>query len=137
MASLKMIMPNDIDFLILDDMASIRKTLTSALRVLGFKGKLLEAECVADAEAILEKNSVDFILSDWNLPDGTGLKFLQKIRTQVKFQKIPFIMITTEDGGSNMLAAIRSGANNYIVKSKISGQDLLDKINSSWETCHG
>jgi CheY-like chemotaxis protein len=59
---------------------------------------------------------LSFIISDWNLPDGTGIEFLKHIRKMPKFKNIPFVMCTTLSEIGNILDAINNGANEFITK---------------------
>jgi two-component system, chemotaxis family, chemotaxis protein CheY len=58
----------------------------------------------------------DLILSDWNMPNLNGMDLLKKVRTAPKTMQTPFIMITTESERENILAALKAGATNYIIK---------------------
>lgn len=57
--------------------------------------------------------SFDLILSDYNLPDATGLQLLQEIQTRCT---TPVIMVTGENVGRIATEAIRLGATDYVVK---------------------
>lgn len=125
--------PKEITFLILDDEEMVRNNIMSVLRKLDFTGNLLEADTVSNAKKILKEHRVDFILSDWNLPDGTGHDFLIEVRRNKKYSKTPFVLISIRDDINDILNAIKDGASNYIIKSNISGEDFLEKLNYSWQ----
>lgn len=55
----------------------------------------------------------DLILSDFNLPDGTGMDLLLKVRTRCS---TPVILVTGENVGRTAIEAIRNGATDYVVK---------------------
>jgi two-component system cell cycle response regulator len=57
--------------------------------------------------------SFDLILSDYNLPDRTGMELLDAIRSRCA---TPVIMVTGENVGQIAVEAIRRGATDYIVK---------------------
>ncbi len=61
----------------------------------------------------LELGSFDLILTDFNLPDVTGMELLEKIRRQCA---TPVIMVTGENVGYFAAEAIRKGAMDYVVK---------------------
>lgn len=124
--------PTDVNFLHLEDMESFRLQMGKDLRELGIQGKIFEAPDVATALKLCQAEVIGFIISDWNLPDGTGLEFLKKIRATKKFANTPFLMCTTMDELKYLLDAISSGANDYIVKPWDIGE-LKKKIRLTWE----
>jgi two-component system chemotaxis response regulator CheY len=126
------LIPSSITFLVLDDMEAIRNEIVKDLKEMGIEGKILEADSVQSALKICSTEKVGFILSDWNLPDGTGLDFLKKLRTSERFKKIPFIMCTTQSEINFILDAVANGANDYIVK-PWEPEDLKSKVSHVWE----
>ena len=80
MRKIKISIPRETQFLILDDMLSFREANVEHLNKLGFNGKYALAENLAEARALAKKLDVQFFLCDWNLPDGTGLDFLKEIK---------------------------------------------------------
>ncbi len=59
---------------------------------------------------------MQLIISDWNMPNCTGLEFLKKVRADARFGKLPFVMLTAEAEASQVKEALTSGATNYILK---------------------
>lgn len=127
----KVEIPESVTFLVLEDMDNIREQMLADLRKIGIKGVIHEAPCVKDALIACNKNPIDFIVSDWNLPDGTGMDFLTKIRASKKYANTPFVMCTTMDEVENICSAIELGANEYVVK-PWEYDDLKDKILSTY-----
>lgn len=116
-------------------MEDIRVTMKKHLKELNINNTVLEAENLKEAIAICNKNEIGFIISDWNLPDGTGFDFLKKLRTTKKFSKTPFLMCTTMDEVENILNAINEGAHEYLVKPwKV--EELKEKLISCWKQAH-
>jgi two-component system chemotaxis response regulator CheY len=66
--------------------------------------------------SVEEGDPVDLILCDWNMPLFSGLDLLKLIRNSPETQKIPFIMITAENERDKVIDALKSGANDYIIK---------------------
>ena len=56
----------------------------------------------------------DLVLLDWNMPEMSGIDALKGIRA--KGLKVPVIMVTTEAEKARVIEAVKSGANNYIIK---------------------
>ncbi len=68
----------------------------------------------AKADALKEDlASFDLILTDYNLPDGTGMDVLMEVRSRCT---TPVIMVTGENVGETAAEAIRQGAVDYVVK---------------------
>ena len=123
--------PTTITILLIEDMDNLRVQMKSDLKSLGHTGIILEAPCIADAIQTIQHNDIDFIICDWNLPDGTGFDLLKKFRKIPAYAHIPYVMCTTMDEISNILNAIQEGANDYIVKPwKVA--ELDKKITSVW-----
>lgn len=123
--------PTTITFLLIEDMENLRVQMVADLRKLGHTGIILEASCVADSIQTIQHEEIDFIICDWNLPDGTGFDLLKKFRKIPAYAHVPYVMCTTMDEISNILSAIQEGASDYIVKPwKI--EELNNKIISVW-----
>ncbi|MAI08666.1 MAG: hypothetical protein CMF61_06875 [Magnetococcales bacterium] len=101
--------------LVVDDFQTMRRIIINLLRQLGFTN-VVEAQ---DGQLALEKvkdDSIDLVISDWNMPNMTGLDFLKALRASEEYKDLPFIMVTAEGKKENVIAAVQAGVNNYIVK---------------------
>jgi two-component system chemotaxis response regulator CheY len=56
------------------------------------------------------------IISDWNMPNMSGIEFLKRVRSSEKHKTTPFLMVTAEATRENIIEAIGAGASNYVVK---------------------
>ncbi len=108
-------MNTSIKVLIVDDFATMRRILKNILKQLGFKN-LLEADDGTTALEVLERNEVDLVISDWNMPKMTGLELLKSVRASEKYAKVPFLMVTAEAQKQNVIEAVQAGVSNYVVK---------------------
>ncbi|WP_457568520.1 chemotaxis response regulator CheY [Desulfurobacterium sp.] len=117
--------PN-IKILVVDDMATMRRIEKSLLMQLGFKN-IDEAEDGRVALQKLRQGNYDFVLTDWNMPNMTGLELVQEIRKDPKLKHLPVLMVTAEAKKENVLAAIKAGVNNYVVK-PFTAETLKEKI---------
>jgi len=102
--------------LIVDDSSVMRKVIKAAADVLDLE--TVEAQDGVEALDILagDHDNIDLVLLDWNMPQKTGFEVLQEIKNDEKTQKIPVMMVTTEGHKSSIVAAVRAGADNYLVK---------------------
>ena len=116
-------------FLVVDDFSTMRRIVRNLLKELGFTN-VEEAEDGAVALARLKQGGVDFVVSDWNMPNMDGLTLLQNVRADPKIKGLPFLMITAEAKKENIIAAAQAGASGYIVKPCTAAtlQDKLEKI---------
>ncbi len=101
--------------LVVDDFSTMRRIIISILREIGFKN-IIEADDGTTAWEILQRNDIDFIVSDWNMPKMSGLELLKKVRADKELADIPFIMVTAESQQENIIAAVQAKVSNYIIK---------------------
>lgn len=108
-------MDTTIKVLIVDDFATMRRILKNILKKIGFT-HILEADDGSNALKLLEKEKVDLVISDWNMPKMTGLEFLKAVRSNTAFKDLPFLMVTAEAQKQNIIEAVQAGVSNYVVK---------------------
>jgi len=101
--------------LVVDDFATMRKIIKNVLKQISIEN-VLEAENGKHALTVLKNEAVDLIISDWIMPEMTGIEFLKACKADETIRKIPFIMVTAEAQKDNIMEAIKSGVDNYIVK---------------------
>jgi len=114
--------------LIVDDYSTMLRILRNLLRQIDF----MNVEEATDGEQAMLKlaaQSHDLIISDWNMKPMTGLDLLRKVRGDMRFKHIPFIMVTAESKTENVVAAKQAGVSNYIVK-PFNSETLKGKIMS-------
>ena len=113
--------------LVVDDFATMRRIITNVLKQIGFEN-ILEAEDGSKALGVLESNKIDFVITDWNMPQMSGLDLLKAIRANPETKDMPVMMVTAEAMQENILAAAQAGVNNYIIK-PFDATTLSEKIN--------
>ena len=96
--------------LVVDDSAVMRKIVIRALMEAGHTDIV---EAGNGEEALSKSADVDIVFTDWNMPVMDGLVFVKEFR---KSSQVPVVMITTEGGQKEVLEAMKSGVNDYIVK---------------------
>ncbi len=121
----------DMKIIVVDDMATMRKIIKNMLSQIGFTN-IQEADDGATAWPLINQakengEPFEFILSDWNMPQLSGLDLLKKIRATPGLEKTPFLMITAESEQGNVVVAVKAGVSNFIVK-PFSAQVLKEKI---------
>ena len=117
---------SNLKVLIVDDMNVMRTILKALLNNMGVTD-VLEAADGEMALEILQDNKVDLILSDWNMPKMTGIELLRRVREDLVFQNIPFVMISAEATSENIAQAISLHVSQYLLK-PVSAAQLEQKI---------
>jgi len=105
----------NINILIVDDFPGMRGLIKGILKNMGFNN-FFEAQDGAIALSLIEKEKIDLIISDWIMPNMTGLDLLKAIKGIERLKGIPFLIITADGSKENVLAAIEAGVSSYIVK---------------------
>lgn len=119
-------------FLIVDDSPTMRRIVANALREIGYED-ILEAEDGEDAMEKLEGNSIEFVVTDWNMPNMNGLDLSTTIRNDPSLSELPILMITTRGMKEDVIAAMKAGVNNYVVK-PFTTEVLREKIDMVLKT---
>ena len=114
-------------FLVVDDSVTMRRIVINSLKNLGYDN-FVEA---GDGREALEKLSVDesinFVITDWNMPTVSGLELVKSIRGDSKLSKLSILMVTTRGVKEDIIEALNARVNNYIVK-PFTPQVLKEKI---------
>jgi len=104
-----------IKVLVVDDMSTMRKIVGKILKDMGYTN-IVEAADGNQAWEAVQKDSIGLIISDWNMPNCSGLDFLKKVRGDSRFKKTPFILVTAEAEQHQVAEAVKSGVDQYVVK---------------------
>ncbi|KUJ76024.1 histidine kinase [Thiomicrospira sp. XS5] len=108
-------MDRDMNILVVDDFSTMRRIVKNLLKELGFS-RFDEADDGATAWPMIQGGKYDFIVSDWNMPEMTGIDLLRHVRADAKLKDTPFLLITAEAKRSQILEAAEAGVDGYIVK---------------------
>ncbi len=117
--------------LVVDDSRIMRNIVKNIFMSMQIPCDFIDAGNGREAFIQLEKNKIDLILLDWNMPELSGLEFLKKVRALERYKTLPIIMVTSEAARYNVIEALKNGATDYIIKpvnEKIF-REKLSKIN--------
>jgi len=137
--------PKDMNFLVIDDMDNMRRSIRAMLRLIHFGKDFYEAANGRDALKMLEKDElpIDFIISDYKMPYMTGTELLFRLRGNRKYRDIPFLMITAEANQEVVAEAAEHDVDAYMTKPFVTASleqkinELLDQaVNPSPLTMH-
>ncbi|MGO4702130.1 chemotaxis response regulator CheY [Dyella sp. 2RAB6] len=124
-------MDKNMKILVVDDFSTMRRIVRNLLVELGFTNALIqEADDGVNAMAILKQQSFDMVVTDWNMPNMTGIDLLRAIRAEPALKGLPVLMVTAENNRDQIIAAAQAGVNGYIVKpfTAVTLKEKLDKI---------
>lgn len=103
------------DILLVDDSKTMRLLVQRAIRQAGFRRLVIgEAENGVQALEKLRSERPKIILSDWNMPEMSGIDFLVQVRAAKNM--VPFGFITSEHSAQIKDLAMGSGANFLLTK---------------------
>jgi two-component system, chemotaxis family, chemotaxis protein CheY len=103
--------------LVVDDMMTMRKLVSKNCKEIGFTDIVEAADGVIAWEAIQNANPpFGLIISDWNMPNCTGLDLLKRVRADTKFGKLPFVLVTAEAEQHQIVEAVKAGVSSYVIK---------------------
>lgn len=105
----------DKKILFVEDSPTMRRIIANSLSKIGVK-EVVDAENGMDALEKMKDHDFDMIITDWNMPEMNGKELVEHLRGQDKYKDTPILMITTRGMQDDVLTAIKSGVNGYIVK---------------------
>ena len=100
--------------LIVDDSRVVRKVARRIIEDLEFE--TTEAADGAEALNACRETMPDAVLLDWNMPVMNGIDFLRALRREPGGDTPVVVFCTTENDMAHIAEAIKSGANEYIMK---------------------
>ncbi len=124
-------MDKNMKILIVDDFATMRGIIKNLLRDLGFTN-VAEADDGNTALPVLRTGGFDFLITDWNMPNMTGLDLLKAVRGDAKLAKLPVLLVTAEAKRDQIVEAAQAGVNGYVIK-PFTANTLKEKIDKIFE----
>ena len=117
----------DMKILVVDDFPTMRRIVKTLMRQNGYTN-FVEAEDGQQGLKMLESTpDIEFVVSDWNMPNMTGLEFLKAVRADPRFKHLPFLMVTAESEKDQIIDAMKNGVSSYILK-PFTGATLQEKL---------
>src|SRR5271157_1839024 len=111
-------MSNQIRILIVEDSEDDEKLLLRELHRGGYEVTSKRVETASAMTDALDREEWDFIISDYSLPQFSGLKALEVVKE--KGLDIPFILVSGTIGEEVAVEAMRAGAQDYVMKNNLS-----------------
>lgn len=103
--------------LVVDDMLTMRKIVEKTVKELGFVDVVAAPDGQKAWEQMVSSQPpVGLVISDWNMPNCSGLDLLKRVRADSRFKAVPFVLLTAESEAKQVMEAMKAGVDNYIVK---------------------
>ena len=112
--------------LVIDDSKAMRSILKKILNEVGFD--VVQAGDGRQAlEGLARVGKFDLALVDWNMPEMSGIEFIEAVRAEKAYDEMSLMMVTTETEMSQVVRALDTGANEYLMK-PFTKELLLEKL---------
>ncbi len=101
--------------LVIDDSRAMRALLVRILGDLGFT----VAEAGNGREGLDHLQTVgvpDVVLVDWNMPEMSGIEFVEAVRSNRDYDTMRLVMVTTETEMTRVVKALGTGLDAYVMK---------------------
>jgi len=76
----------------------------------------------------LETGSYDMVVTDLEMPRLDGFGLVRRIRNQSKYDDLPLMIISTRESAEDRMRAMESGADTYMVKQHLNGDEILKNV---------
>jgi two-component system, chemotaxis family, chemotaxis protein CheY len=112
--------------LIVDDSSTMRRIIINTLNKIGFRD-IVEASNGREGIDRLSSGDIEMIITDWNMPEMSGIDFIRHVRREPELSKLPVLMVTTNAAKDDIVEALQAGVNNYVIK-PFTPETLREKI---------
>lgn len=100
--------------LLAEDSSSVRKFVSLALKMQGFR--VIAAEDGMQALEFLPKEHIDLLVTDLNMPNMDGYELIRNIRANEQYKSIPIIILSSLSKDEDIKEGMDAGANSYLIK---------------------
>jgi DNA-binding response OmpR family regulator len=119
-----------------EDDPSLSDAVKDAFEAFGFRGTFLNAASVYEATRIVADLTrharLDLVISDMNLPDGSGLDVIRAVRANPARDHVPVIILSGEIGSDSVNRAYMTGANSFVSKG-VRGRSVSQTMRALYE----
>lgn len=114
--------------LVVDNSSAARSAVNNILRDHLFCKEIVDASDGQDAlRKVRQLKNIDWIFSDWDMPNMTGIEFLKEVRSDPRTSHIPFIMVTARSDRDSLVTAVQEGVTSFIIK-PFTAKKLVEKV---------
>jgi two-component system chemotaxis response regulator CheY len=108
-------MDSNISIIVIEDFPFMRRIIKNCLLELGFVN-IHEADDGSTGLDIINRKKAELIISDYDLPDMSGIELLRVVQSSEKTKDIPFLMVIKEAQADDIIHLLDSGKQDSIVK---------------------
>jgi two-component system chemotaxis response regulator CheY len=101
--------------LIVDDSEPMRRIIRRVLETLG-NVRIFEGSKPKEGVSILLEESIDLLITDWNMLEMDGLEFTRVLRSLAPFERLPILMLSNHDSQENRVEALLAGIDVFLSK---------------------
>jgi two-component system, chemotaxis family, chemotaxis protein CheY len=101
--------------LTVDDSATMRRIIKNHLRQAGVE-HVDEAGNGREALGLLQATAYDLLVTDWAMPEMSGLRLVREVRKLEPLKSLPILMVSTMSAKEDIVEALKAGVNQYVVK---------------------
>jgi len=102
--------------LVVDDFSTMRRIIRNLLKELGFINVSEAEDGMAALNELKREGNYEFVVTDWNMPNMSGIELIRAIRSDGALKHLPILMVTAEAKRENIIEAAQAGASGYVVK---------------------
>ena len=103
-------------YLVVDDSPTMRRIVINALKSFGVTDFTQAEDGLEALDKLKSVDSIEFVITDWNMPNMTGLELTKAIRSDDSLKHLPILMVTTRGLKDDIIDALKAKVKNYIVK---------------------
>jgi len=120
--------------LLVEDSPEDRDVFRTYLEEMGeYSYRFIEEDSADEALACCKREQVDCVLLDHDLPELSGLGFLQRLVDEEGLLRPPVVMVTGRGSERIAVAALKGGASDYLVKSEVTPENLYRAVRNAVE----
>jgi len=119
----------NLKFLVVDDSVTMRRIVVNSLKNLSYDNFVEAGDGKEALDKLTADSAINFVITDWNMPNVSGLELVKSIRCDDKLSKLWVLMVTTRGVKEDIIEALNARVNNYIVK-PFTPQILKEKIDT-------
>ena len=108
-------MDSNINIIVIEDFPFMRRIVKNCLLELGFVN-IHEADDGSTGLDIINRIKADLIISDYDLPDISGIELLRVIQSSENYKDIPFLLVIKEAQNDEIIPLLGSEKQDYIIK---------------------
>lgn len=105
----------DMKILVVDDLFTMRDLMSKSLNQLGFFN-IQQATDGDMALQLLLKEKFDLLITDWQMPNMSGIDLIKAVRANEKLKSIKILMVTIQSEKDQIAEAISAGVDGYLLK---------------------